>query len=316
MLRVFEKKRGVFQEASLSKLSSKSFTWVECIAPSKTEISVLSKILKVSEERMGHYLFPDLRPHVLPGKDLSIITLSVLVGNKSAVRQAPITMFVVNSNNIITLRSKEGPVIEVLEKIMKDNPKTIQSASSFLFELVDEINDNTYAILDKLEDQLDYLEDASFHHPSREIMRKNIDLKKNLLRIHKTLTADREVLLSIERGMVPQLKNTQRFRFLYNDLVQLIEMSDTYREVLTGVIEIYLSSISNSLNNIVKKLTVVGSLVLFPTLIASIYGMNFQKTSLVNMPELYWAYGYPFSLSLMVLSVIGLYIFFKRKKWI
>ncbi|MCW4026371.1 MAG: magnesium and cobalt transport protein CorA, partial [Candidatus Bathyarchaeota archaeon] len=137
-------------------------------------------------------------------------------------------------------------------------------------------------------------------------------IKKTLIYFHKALTANREVVTSIEKQYLKHIskKELKEFRILYNDIVQLIDTCDTQRDVTTGVIDIYLSSVSNLTNDVVKKLTVIASFVLVPTLISGIYGMNFRI-----MPEIPWAYGYPFALGLMVFSVVAMWVYFKKAKW-
>jgi len=93
-------------------------------------------------------------------------------------------------------------------------------------------------------------------------------------------------------------------------------MVGTYRDILTGTLDIYLSSISNNLNQVMKTLTIVASFVLIPTLISGIYGMNFSNASPYNMPELFWKYGYFFALGLMLASMILTYVFFRKKGWL
>ena len=105
--------------------------------------------------------------------------------------------------------------------------------------------------------------------------------------------------------------NIHLFRDLHYDVTELIEMETTYRDILSGTLEIYVSTISNNLNEVMKKLTVYGSYILVPTLIAGIYGMNFQ-----HMPEIPWIWGYPFALGLMVFTVILMHSGFKRMGWI
>ena len=127
------------------------------------------------------------------------------------------------------------------------------------------------------------------------------------------MAANREVIASIEKEYLTEIDKAgaKRFRTLYNDTVQLVDMSATYRDILTGTLDTYLSSVSNNLNQIMKTLTIGASFVLVPTLIASIYGMNFKF-----MPELHWKYGYIFSIGIMALSVFATWLFFKRKNWI
>jgi len=131
------------------------------------------------------------------------------------------------------------------------------------------------------------------------------------------LTGNREVIAGIEKEYVMHIekKNVKLFRNIYNDVVQLIDMVSTNREILTGAMDIYLSSISNSMNVIMKTLTIISAFVLIPTLISGVYGMNFAGGGL-NMPELTWRYGYVFALLLMLVSVLVLFIWFKKRKWL
>ena len=138
-------------------------------------------------------------------------------------------------------------------------------------------------------------------------------IKKVLIYFHRSLIANREVIAGIEKEYLNEIKKKElkRFRELYNDVIQLIDMSETYREILTGSLDMYLSTISNNMNLSMKRLTVYATFILLPTLISGLYGMNFRY-----MPELYWPWGYWYALGLMALSVILLFIFFKKKKWI
>ena len=167
--------------------------------------------------------------------------------------------------------------------------------------------------MDLLEDRVESVEDMLLKTQDTKIVHTIFSIKKKMIYLHKSLLANREVISGIEKEYVKQIskKDAKRFRDIYNDIVQLIDMGDTYREILTGILDTHLTSISNSLNEVIKKLTVYASFVLVPTLISGIYGMNFRV-----MPEIYWQYGYAFSLGLMAVSIFALYIFFNQKKWI
>ena len=110
-------------------------------------------------------------------------------------------------------------------------------------------------------------------------------------------------------------KNIKRFRSLYNDITQLIDTEGTYRDIMTGTLEIYLSSVSNNLNQVMKTLTIVASFILLPTLIAGIYGMNFHFMPEINT-QFGQKYGYYFALFLMAFSILLMYFYFRRKGWI
>jgi magnesium transporter len=178
---------------------------------------------------------------------------------------------------------------------------------------LDEILNIYFEVLDDIENRIDQIEDKVVKTPKIDIVEKIFETKKTLIYFTKTMGANREVSASVEKEYLSEIdkKRARQFRTLYNDTVQLVDMSSTYRDILTGTLDTYLSSISNNLNKIMKTLTVGASFILIPTLIASIYGMNFRA-----MPELYWKYGYIFSFGLMILSVSATYIFFKKKKWI
>ncbi|MFH0867931.1 MAG: CorA family divalent cation transporter, partial [Candidatus Woesearchaeota archaeon] len=188
--------------------------------------------------------------------------------------------------------------------------------SYFTYRLLDEILNAYFSILDTLEEKIDKIEDKVIEKPDKATVGNIFSVKKTLIFFHRALAANREVITSIEKEYVANIdkKNVKRFRALYNDVTQLIEMEGTYRDILTGTLDVYLSSVSNNLNHVIKTLTIGASFVLIPTLIASIYGMNFEF-----MPEIHTAlgqrFGYYFALVLMALSIIISYAFFKKKGW-
>ncbi|MFW5746506.1 MAG: magnesium transporter CorA family protein, partial [Nanoarchaeota archaeon] len=169
-------------------------------------------------------------------------------------------------------------------------------------------------VADIMEDHLDELEDLIFADPTdKEVVREIFSIKKTLIYFYKALTANREVVLALQKGYSGYIgkKHFGQLQFIYHDITQLIDLIETLREIITSTLEIHVSGISNRLNEAMKKLTVYGSIILIPTLIASIYGMNFRY-----MPELHWRYGYFFSLGLMAVSSLAIYLYFRRNEWI
>ena len=170
--------------------------------------------------------------------------------------------------------------------------------------------------MEHIEEEIDQIEDAVMDNPRKATIEKIFSTKKTLIFFHKALTANREVITSIEKEYVKDIdkNNIKRFRALYSDITQLIDSAGTYRDILTGTLEIYLSSVSNNLNQVMKTLTIVASFVMVPTLISGIYGMNFAY-----IPEMHTAlgekYGYYFALGLMALSIGLMYAYFRRKGW-
>ncbi|HLD03026.1 MAG TPA: CorA family divalent cation transporter, partial [Candidatus Nanoarchaeia archaeon] len=189
--------------------------------------------------------------------------------------------------------------------------------SYFTYRLLDETFNRYFAIMDFIEEKIDKIEDRVIERPDKVTAQDIFSMKKTLIFFHKALTTNRDVVTSIEKEYISQIdkKNIKRFRTLYNDVTQLIDMVGTQRDIMTGTLDLYVSSVSKNLNETIKTLTVIASFVLIPTLIASIYGMNFDTSSPWNMPELAWEYGYVFSLGLMVASMVIIYIYFRKKGW-
>lgn len=318
MLRIFEKKKGIFRKGSLNEIDSKNISWLNCYSPAEDELSRIAKKIRISEDRLLHFLDEDARPHLLNTREFSLIMIGILSIEEGRLRKDLVSIFLLPNNNILTLSRNEVAILKKFEELILKKQDIIRTPANFVYNLADEIITQSFTIIDELGEQINVIEDEVVKKPERGVVSRIFLLKREILLLHKTIVANREVITGIEKGYATRISGSDaaNFRFLYNDLVQLIDMSETYRDIATGIIEIYLSTISNMLNNTIKKMTAWGSLILIPTLIASIYGMNFQRVSEFNMPELYWAYGYPFALGLIAISVIFLYLYFKTKRWI
>ncbi len=318
MLRIFEKKKGGFREGDLDEIDSANMSWIDCYSPTAEEISRIAGKMGISEERLLHFIDEDARPHMLEAKEFSVIVWGTPDIQEHRLKKGLAAIFLLPNNNILTLSKGEISLLKKFEEVVSKNAEIIKSPSTLIYSLMGETITSLFSILDVLEEQIDMTEDEVLKKPEKSIIGKIFTIKRDILLLHKIIVANREVVTAIEKGYAKRIPKTEsaNFRFLYNDLVQLIDMSETYRDIATGIIEIYLSTVSNMLNSTIKKMTAWGSLILLPTLIASIYGMNFQRISEYNMPELYWPYGYLFAIGLMAFSVIFLYSYFKIKRWL
>jgi magnesium transporter len=137
-------------------------------------------------------------------------------------------------------------------------------------------------------------------------------LKRTLVYFHKAMIANRDVLMSLQKEYGKKVRNDvqRRLIHLYYDVAQLLDMIATYRDILTGSLDIYLTAVNNNMNKVMKKMAAYGTIVLVPTFIVGMYGMNFDV-----MPEIHWKYGYLFALGLILSSVILLVWYFKRNEW-
>jgi len=320
MIRVYKFQKGGVKTGSLNDLGNSSKCWTECINPTPKELKEISEKAKISLPALKECLDKEERPKVMDLENYSLIIVKAPLIIRNVIKTTPVSIFISkHKNNVITIALKEITSINKIKQNIEEKKINLEkdSLSYFTYRLLDEIFNTYFSILDVLEERIDKIEDMVIKRHDKMSAHDIFLVKKTLIFFHKALIANREVVAAIEKEYVAHIdkQNVKRFRTLYEDATQLIDMEGTYRDILTGTLEIYLSSVSNNLNQVMKTLTIVASFVLIPTLISGIYGMNFNMNSPFNMPELGWAYGYFFALGLMGLSTLFTYVYFRRKGW-
>jgi len=204
-----------------------------------------------------------------------------------------------------------GPVRERLKN--SQGRIRSQSADFLAYSLMDIIVDNYFLVLEQVADSIEVMEEELMRTPSQRTLAEIYRLKRELLFIHKAIWPLREVINSMIRRESPLIKESTLIylRDLYDHTIQVIETVETLRDMLSGMLDIYLSSVSNRMNAVIKVLTIIATIFMPLTFIVGLYGMNFKY-----MPELQWRWGYPAVLLLMVVVTVGMLIFFRRKKWL
>lgn len=218
-------------------------------------------------------------------------------------------------NYLITFQERKGDVVEPVRERIRNNKGIIRKnkADYLLYALLDAVVDNYFIILEKIEDDVEDLEDSVILTPSPETAQSIHGLKRNLIDLRKSIWPLREILTVLSRGESPliQKKTIVYFRDIYDHTIQVIDAVETFRDIASGLLDVYLSSISNKMNEIVKVLTIIATIFMPLTFIAGIYGMNFKY-----MPELEWKWGYPVVLCVMLIIAVGMIVFFRRKRWL
>jgi len=178
--------------------------------------------------------------------------------------------------------------------------------------LIDIIVDHYFIVLDEIDERIQVLEEEIMKNPSPEILAKVNVLKEEQLLLRRPILPLRDVLIEILDDEIPLLgENTHPyFRDVYDHLIQVIQMLEIIRSAISGLFDVYTSAVSHRMNEVMKVLTIVATFFIPLTFIAGIYGMNFKF-----MPELETQWGYPVVLLVMVSISIGMFIFFKCKKW-
>jgi len=218
-------------------------------------------------------------------------------------------------NIVLSFQEKEGDVFNPIRQRIKSKAGKIRKSSSdyLLYALLDSIVDQYFLVLEKLGEQSETLEDFLINQPSPENLQTIHMVKRNLLFLKNAVWPLREVINKLEKDESSLIhKNTKLFlRDLYDHTIQVIETVEALRDMVSGLLDIYLSSISNKMNEVMKVLTIIATIFIPLTFIAGIYGMNFNF-----MPELSWKWGYPAILGAMFLIGLGMMYFFKKKKWL
>ncbi|BAC88964.1 magnesium/cobalt transporter CorA [Gloeobacter violaceus] len=193
-----------------------------------------------------------------------------------------------------------------------------QRADYLAYTLLDAIIDGFYPVLEDFGERLEELEAEVVENPTRATLERIYLLRRELLMLRRAIWPQRDVINALIRDANPLIGEEVRLylRDCYDHAIQIIDMVETYRELASSLTDIYMSSVSNRMNEVMKTLTVISAIFIPLTFIAGVYGMNFDpEKSPWNMPELEWYWGYPFSLVLMFIVAVGLVVYFWRRGW-
>lgn len=208
-----------------------------------------------------------------------------------------------------------GDVFETVRERIRNGRGRIRTMGPdyLTYALIDAIVDGYFAVLEGMGELVEDLEEELANGPSHQILRRIIALKREIIFLRKGVWPLREVTSVLERGESALISAETRvfFRDIYDHTIQVIDGVETFRDLLSGMLDLYLSSIGNRTNDVMKFLTVVGTIFLPLTFLVGVYGMNFK-----NMPELEWHYGYHTLWLLMLAIAAGMIVYFKKKQWL
>jgi magnesium transporter len=217
-------------------------------------------------------------------------------------------------NYVITFQESIGDVFDpIRERIRKCKGRIRKERPDHLaYLIVDAIVDNYFNVLEDIGDYIEDTEEVLLEKPNSDTLQTIHGLKNDTLFLRKSIWPLREIINVLERGESPLIQETTRiyFRDIYDHTVQVMDTLDTFRDIISGMLDTYLSSMSNRMNEVMKVLTIFASIFIPLTFMAGVYGMNFEY-----MPELKWPWGYPVLWLLMLTVGITMVTMFKRKKW-
>jgi magnesium transporter len=258
----------------------------------------------------------DQRPKLEDYGDYIYIVLKRLgSGSHAAEINTEQVSLILGKNLVISfLESDRNLFSGVKDRILNDHGRMRKYGADYLlYTLMDTIVDNYFAIFEDLGDRIESLQENIISKPTSASLQTLHTLKHQLLLLRKSVWPLREVVSGLQRGESPLVKRETwvYLRDVYDHTIQVIDTIETYRDMLSSMLDIYLSSLNIRLNEVMKVLTIIATIFMPLSFIVGIYGMNFH-----NMPELDWRWGYPLLLILMTVLAGGMLFLFRRKKWI
>jgi magnesium transporter len=295
---------------------SKKLTWLNIDGLDNVDLMEnLAHLFRIEHNVLSDVMNPASPPKIQEFENGLFVTLKMLQYNETDdTLYVENLCLIIEDNTLISFQEKPGIVFEpIRERIRKHKNKIRMSGSDYLaFALLDVVVDNYIYVIGVLGDKIENLEEDMTNDPRKELL-DNINIfKRELNFLRKNIKPAREMILNLlkmESEFIHE-ENNVHFRELQDNINEASELTDSYREILYDQLNIYHSSMSTKLNEIMRVLTIISVIFIPITFIVGVYGTNF-----VNVPELHWNYGYYIMWAIMVSTTLGMLWFFKRKKW-
>ncbi len=313
-----------FQEKEVSSIKEcfpfkdkPTVTWINVDGLHQVEVvEALGKHFELHPLVMEDIVHTGQRPKMEDYENTLFIVLKMLRYNEGSEQiDEEQVSFILGPNWVISFQEKEGDVFDPLRDRIRNSKGRIRKmgADYLAYALVDAIVDNYFILLEKLGDRVEALGEKLLVHPGPKALQEIHALKRELLFLRKSVWPLREVISGLQRGESALFEEHTLIylRDVYDHTIQVIDTVETFRDMTSGMLDIYLSSLSNKMNEVMKVLTIIATIFIPLSFFAGLYGMNFAF-----MPELEWRFGYFAALGLMALIAGGMLLYFKRKKWL
>jgi len=313
----FEEKEVKNIEESFPFKKKPTTTWINIDGLHDIElIEKLGNHFEIHPLVLEDILNTDQRPKIEDFDKYIFFTLKMLYTEekKKEIHSEQISL-ILGKNFVISLQESIGDVFDsVRERIRSSKTRIRKRGADYLaYALIDAIVDGYFGILEKIGEKVEIMEEDLISNPTPKTVHEIYNLKREMIYIRKSVWPLREVLNNILREESKIIKDTTHIylRDLYDHTIQVIDTVETFRDLISGMLDMYMSSVSNKMNEVMKVLTIFAAIFIPLTFIAGVYGMNFQY-----MPELSLSWAYPAIWIVIILVAVSLLIYFKHKKWI
>ena len=227
--------------------------------------------------------------------------------------------FFLGANYVISFDEGRGDTFALIRARLQSKRMFRERGADYLFySLLDAVIDEGFPLLEDFGERMDTLEETVLEEPTRELRNQIHYMKQELVDLRRAWWPQRDLLNTLLRDGENMISENTRLylRDTYDHCARIIDLLEMYREMASSLLDTYLSSVSQRMNDVMKVLTVFATIFLPLTFITGLYGMNFNTASPWNMPELHWRYGYFYALGVMAVAVLGMLAYFRRKRWL
>ncbi len=311
-----EHTQASFRECLIFAKETAHVTWIDINGYQHLkDLEYLGECFKLHPLVLEDILNSDQRPKVEDFGDYLFIILKMLRHDEktNAVLTEQISL-ILGDNYVISLHENDTDIFAPIRQRLKTSSGRIRKAKAdyLAYAILDIIVDHYFLVLEQLGEVVENLEEELVTNPGPATLNKIYNLKRNTIMIRRAVWPLREVVSGLERSDSDLIEeNTEVYlRDVYDHVIITMDSIETYRDILSGILDIYLSSISNRLNEVMKVLTIIATIFIPLTFVAGVYGMNFK-----NMPELQYTWGYHACLLGMLTVALGMLVYFKKKGW-
>jgi magnesium transporter len=296
------------------RLKDQTYFWLDLHQPTADDIDMLGEVFGFHPLALEDSAYFDQRPKIDPYDDFAFMVVYGATHDKDGLVE--VHCFTAE-RYLVTVRHDDCPAFVNLQKRYMARPDTLEDESMLLYHVVDGLTDSFFPSLSELDERIDTLQDEIFANPQEEQLQEVFAMKRRLVGVRRVITPERDMFAQLV-GRVVELpgmsdETTRYFRDVYDHLIRLSDMIDSYRDLLTGIIDVYLATVANRRDQIMKQLTVLAVIFLPVTYITGFFGQNFgyMVNHMIGSPT-----ALILGTALQVVTVVVILAFFKRRRWL
>lgn len=301
-------------------LAGAANTWIHVAGhPEVEQLQALGSQLNLHALALEDVLNTVQRPKIETFDKQLFIVANLPSLSHGRVRHEQVSLFLME-NCIVSFYEGSTGLFDPIRKRLEKRGSLLRrgGVDALLYAILDLVIDHGFPVLEAIGEQLEQLEDTLLDCPEKRCLDSLHVIRRELVALRRMLWPQREVLghlLAESEALIGEPVKVY-LRDCYDHTIQVMDLIESYRDTGASLLDIYLSGVSNRLNETMRVLTIIATIFIPPTFLASIYGMNFDRgASPWNMPELGWGFGYPFAWALMLATVIAMLVYFKRRNW-